>query len=243
MAEINDGGVQARTVDAGRGINWWSEGWALFQKNAGIWVVIALILLIGTVVLSFIPFLGGLATTLLWPVVTGSCLLAARKSESGDKLDVSDLGLGFKESLNPLLVLGALCLAAGFVIFVVMGILGAGAIIGLGAAGASQSMAGMMAAAGAATLALLVGLALFIPVMMALWFSPSLVVFRGMPPVEAARASFAACLRNIVPFLLHGIVFFVAGIVASIPFFLGWLVLMPVVTLTMYSSYRDVFSD
>ncbi len=243
MAEINDGGVQARTVDAGRGINWWSEGWALFQKNAGIWVVIALILLIGAVVLSFIPFLGSLATTLLWPVVIGSCLLAARKSESGDKLDVGDLGLGFKESLNPLLVLGALCLAAGVVIVVVMSILGFGAIMSLGVAGASQGMAGMMAAAGAAMLALLVGLALSIPVMMALWFAPALVVFRGVPPVEAARASFAACLRNIVPFLLHGIVFFVAAIVASIPFGLGWLVLLPVVTLTMYSSYRDVFAD
>jgi hypothetical protein len=156
MVNINEGGVQARSVDAGRGINWWSDGWALFQKNAGIWVVIALILLIGAVVLSFIPFLGGLATTLLWPVVTGSCLLAARKSESGDKLDVGDLSLGFKESLNPLLVLGALCLAASVVIMVVMGVLGFGAIMGMGAAGASQSMAGMMAAAGAGILALLV---------------------------------------------------------------------------------------
>jgi uncharacterized membrane protein len=241
MVNINEGGVQARSVDAGRGINWWSDGWALFQKNAGIWVVIALILLIGAVVLSFIPFLGGLATTLLWPVVTGSCLLAARKSESGDKLDVGDLSLGFKESLNPLLVLGALCLAASVVIMVVMGVLGFGAIMGMGAAGASQSMAGMMAAAGAGILALLVGLALSIPVMMALWFSPALVVFRGVPPVEAVRASFAACLRNIVPFLLHGIVFLVAAIVASIPFGLGWLVLLPLVTLTMYSSYKDVF--
>jgi uncharacterized membrane protein len=77
--------------------------------------------------------------------------------------------------------------------------------------------------------------------MMALWFSPALVVFRGVPPVEAVRASFAACLRNIVPFLLHGIVFLVAAIVASIPFGLGWLVLLPLVTLTMYSSYKDVF--
>ncbi|WP_374562293.1 BPSS1780 family membrane protein [Ideonella sp.] len=243
MAEMNNSGLQPRSVDAGRGISWWTEGWALFMKNAGIWIVIALILVVASVVLNFIPFIGSLALTLLTPVVTGSLLLAARKTESGGALDVADIGLGFKESLNPLLVLGALLLGASVVIVVVMSVLGFGAIMGMGVSGASHSMAGMMAAAGFGLIALLVGLALFVPVAMAMWFSPALVVFHGVPPVEAARASFTACLRNIVPFLLHGIVFFVAAIIASIPFGLGWLALLPVVMLTMYISYRDVFGS
>lgn len=243
MAEMNDSGLQSRTVDAGRGINWWTEGWALFMKNAGIWIVITLILVVASVVLNFIPFIGSIALTLLTPVVTGSLLLAARKTESGGVLDVADIGLGFKEALNPLLVLGALLLGASVAIVVVMSVLGFGAIMGMGVGGASHSMAGMMAAAGFGLLALLVGVALFIPVGMAMWFSPALVVFHGMPPVDAARASFTACLRNIVPFLLHGIVFFVAAIVASIPFGLGWLALLPVIMLTMYVSYRDVFGS
>jgi len=243
MAEINDGGVQARGVDAGRGINWWGEAWTLFQKNAGLWVVIALILLIGVVVLNFIPFLGPLALTLLTPVITGSCLLAARKTEQGGALEISDLGLAFKEHLNPLLVIGGLFLAANIVIMVVMGILGFGAVMGMGAGGAAHSAGGMMAAFGVAMLAILVGLALFVPVSMAIWFAPALVVFRGVAPVNALKASFAGCLRNIVPFLLYSIVFFVVAIVASIPFFLGWLVLIPLLVLTTYLAYRDIFGD
>lgn len=243
MVEINDGGVQSRTVDAGRGVNWWSEAWALFVKNAGLWVVIALILLIASVVLSFIPFIGSLALALLWPVVTGSCLLAARKTEQGGALEINDLGLAFKEHLNPLLVIGAIFLAANVVIMVVMGILGFGAVMGMGVGGAAHSTAGVMAAAGAGMLALLIGAALFVPISMAIWFAPALVVFRSVAPVDALKASFAACLRNIVPFLLYGILFFVAAIVASIPMGLGWLVLTPLLMLTTYQAYRDIFAD
>ncbi|MEK8029244.1 BPSS1780 family membrane protein [Ideonella sp. DXS29W] len=243
MVNVNDGGVQAITVDANRGVNWWGEGWTLFTKNAGLWVVFALILLIAGVVLSFIPFLGSLAVSLLTPVVVGSCLLAARKTEQGGTLDINDLGLAFKSHLNPLLILGALFLAANVIIMVVMGVLGFGAVMGMGAGGAAHSMGGMMAAFGVGMLALLVGAALYVPVSMAMWFAPALVVFRDVPPVNALQASFAACLRNIVPFLLYGIIFFVVAIVASIPMGLGWLVLIPLTILTTYLAYRDIFND
>lgn len=243
MAQINDGGVQSQTVDAGRGVSWWTEAWALFMKNAGMWVVITLLLMVGGIVLSFIPFLGTLALTLLTPVVAGSCMLAARKTEQGGTLEINDLGLGFKEHMNSLLVIGALNLAASLVIFVVMSILGFGAAMGMGFGAAAHSGAGMLAGFGAIVLALLVGLALFVPLSMALWFAPALVVFRGAAPVSALQASFAACLRNIVPFLLYGIVLFVAAIVASIPFGLGLLVLLPLVMLTTYLAYRDIFGD
>ena len=62
-----------------------------------------------------------------------------------------------------------------------------------------------------------------------------------MAPVEALKASFAACLRNIMPFLVYGALGLVAAIVASIPAGLGWLVLLPVVMLTLHTTYRDVF--
>ena len=243
MVNVNDGGVQAVTVDANRGVNWWSESWTLFSKNAGLWVVLSLIVLIAGVVLSFIPFLGSLALSLFTPVIVGSCLLAARKTEQGGTLEVNDLGLAFKSHLNPLLILGALFLAANVVIMMVMGVLGFGAIMGMGAGGAAHSMGGVMAAFGVGMLALLVGAALFVPVSMAMWFAPALVVFRDVPPVNALQASFAACLRNIVPFLLYGIIFFVAAFIASIPMGLGWLVLIPLTILTTYLAYRDIFND
>jgi uncharacterized membrane protein len=76
---------------------------------------------------------------------------------------------------------------------------------------------------------------------MAFWFAPALVVFDGAAPVDAIKASFAACLRNIMPFLIYGVLGLVAGIVASIPFGLGWIALLPIMLLTIHASYRDIF--
>jgi uncharacterized membrane protein len=90
-------------------------------------------------------------------------------------------------------------------------------------------------------LALLVGMLLAMPLYMAIWFAPALVVFHDMAPVAAMRSSFRGCLHNLVPFLLYGVILFVLAIVASIPVGLGWLVLAPVIWGSLYASYRDVF--
>ena len=90
-------------------------------------------------------------------------------------------------------------------------------------------------------LAVLIMLALMLPVVMAIWFAPALVVFHERGAVEAMKESFAGCLKNIVPFLLYGVVLFVPAIVATIPLGLGWLVLGPVVAGSLYTAYRDIY--
>ena len=40
---------------------------------------------------------------------------------------------------------------------------------------------------------------------MLIWFAPLLVVFNGLPPLEAMKLSFAACLKNMLPFLVYGV--------------------------------------
>lgn len=244
MEEAARGAAEPRGVEAGRGINWWSEAWALFMKNPGMWIVLALILLVILVVLSVIPLLGSLAASLLLPVFAGGWMLAARKLETGGTLEVGDLFVGFKgDKLTPLLVLGGLLLVATVLIVLAAGALGFGAVMGTMAGGAHRSAGGMLAAMGAGMLALLVGMALGLLVAMALWFAPALVVFRNVAPVDALKASFSASLKNVVPFLLYGVIYFIAAIVASIPFGLGWVVLVPVVLLTVYVSYKDVFGE
>ena len=55
------------------------------------------------------------------------------------------------------------------------------------------------------------------------------------------KASFSACLKNIVPFLVYGVMLFILAVVAMIPFGLGMLVLVPVIIASVYAAYRDVF--
>ncbi len=233
-------GPPARAVDAARGLSWWSEAWALFIRNAGMWIVLGLILIVIFAVLGIIPILGSLAASLVAPVLGGGWLLAARKVEGGGTLEVGDLFEGFKDKLTPLLILGALMLAATFIIGAVVGALGFGAALGMMAEGSGHS-AGMFAAMGAGMLAVLVALVLGAVVAMAIWFAPGLVVFEGMAPFEALKSSVAASLKNAVPFLIYGIIALVAMFVASIPFGLGWIVLAPLFMLTGYVSYKDVF--
>src|SRR5437016_14646188 len=73
-------------------------------------------------------------------------------------------------------------------------------------------------------LAWLIALALMVPVFMAVWFAPALVVFNELGALDALKASFLGCLKNIVPFLIYGLILFGFTILATIPVFLGWLV-------------------
>lgn len=241
MTEVTIDAVDSRRVDSGRGVGWWADGWALFTKNAGMWVVLALVLLIIFVLLSFVPILGSIAASLLMPVFVGSWMLAARKLETGGSLELADLFTCFKEKLSPLLVLGALLLGAAIVIGVVIVMLGFGAFMGMKAAGLPGSTGGMMAAFGAGMTAFVVAFVLGFIVAMAMWFAPALVVFRNLEPIAALKLSVSATLKNVVPLLVYGLIYIVAAIIASIPFGLGWLVLVPVVLLTVYVSYKDVF--
>jgi uncharacterized membrane protein len=69
------------------------------------------------------------------------------------------------------------------------------------------------------------------------------VVFHGQSAAQAMKASFVACLKNIVPFLVYGVLTFLLAILASIPFGLGWLVLGPVLAGSLYAGYRDIFFE
>jgi uncharacterized membrane protein len=76
---------------------------------------------------------------------------------------------------------------------------------------------------------------------MAVFFAPALIVLHNFKLGEALKASFHACWRNMLPFLVWGVVALVLAIVASVPLFLGWLLLGPVMLVSMYVAYRDIF--
>jgi len=90
-------------------------------------------------------------------------------------------------------------------------------------------------------LAALIVLALMVPLAMAVWFTAPLVLFHGQGAVDAMKASFVGCLRNIMPFLVYGVIGLVFAILACIPLMLGWLVLGPVFAASIYTAYRDIY--
>lgn len=124
---------------------------------------------------------------------------------------------------------------------IVFSVLGIGAMAGMIGGAMHGSPGGMMAAAGTGLFGLLLAFVLGVAVSIAIWFAPALVVFHGLAPVDALKASIQASLKNIGPFLVYGLLYIVAAMVASIPFGLGWIVLVPLTLLSVYTSYQDVF--
>ena len=89
----------------------------------------------------------------------------------------------------------------------------------------------------------LITVSLYVPLLMAFWFAPALVILRNASAVDALKLSFNGCLLNIMPFLLYGIIGLVLTIVAVIPMGLGLLVLVPMVTASMYVACQDIFPE
>ncbi|MGB0127325.1 MAG: BPSS1780 family membrane protein [Rhodocyclaceae bacterium] len=231
-------GGACRAVEPGQGIEWFKEGWQIFVKNPGVWIAISAIMVVIFVILNFLPVVGQLAANLLAPAFGAGLLVGCRALEQGEELKVEQLFAGFQRQTGSLILLGVLALVAS----VVIGVISFGVIGGSAATGAAiGDGAGMGMAMGGFLLAMLLVLILSVPLAMALWFAPALVVFRGLAPLDAAKASFNACVKNVVPFLIYGFLLFVAFIVAALPFGLGFILLLPVAAGSIYAAYMDIF--
>jgi uncharacterized membrane protein len=259
IADAGRSGVPAPSpgaVASDRGLAWWSEAWRLFTPAAGVWLLIIIVLVILNMVLTVIPLVGHVIGQLLFPIFAGGLMLGCRAVDRGERLTVGHLFAGFGTRTGPLFIVGLIYTAVAVAIaLVVFGLL----LVFFGAAIVShiwrlqdlQDIQDPWALAssmfGGLGLAILVGLLVFLllylPLLMAVWFAPALVVLRGIEPLEAMRLSFNGCLRNIVPFLLYGLIGAALAIVATIPLLLGWLVLGPVTIASLYTSYCDIYED
>jgi uncharacterized membrane protein len=240
--ELIDGG---EAVPAGNGLQWIGDAFKLFGKAPGIWILNIIIVIVLSFVLALIPFIGSIASTLLMPVIIAGILIGCRSLEAGNALQVEHLFAGFKEKTSQLVLIGLFMLAAYVIIGIVIFVLAA-VIVGTGflqSIGDQRALATWFIEHGLPMLLVLVLLAfaLFIPLMMAYWFAPALVVFHNMTAIDAMKNSFVGCLRNVLPFLLYGVVALVLMIVAVIPLGLGLLVFVPMMYASIYTSYKDIY--
>ena len=87
----------------------------------------------------------------------------------------------------------------------------------------------------------LIAVALILPVIMAGWFAPALVVFHQVAPWSAMKLSFRACLRNFWVLSWWGILAFLLCLLGTLMLFIGLLVVMPVLEYSIYLAYREIF--
>lgn len=237
--------MESHQVGAARGWRWIVEGFELFKKNPLIWIVLFVVYFLIVMAMSIIPLVGPLVMSLLAPVFAAGFMFACRDLENGNELELRHLVAGFMHNTSQLVTVGGLYLVGSIAIMGVMMFAGGGAILG---ASALNGMHGgeppdvAIGAMGGMLVALLSMLLLLIPLLMAYWFAPALVFFNDLPAAQAMKASFNACMKNWLPFTVYGIAGFCLFVAALIPFGLGLLVLIPVITASIYTGYKDIFA-
>ncbi len=228
----------SQTVAAGNAFEWLRQGWVLFMAFPGQWLALTVVLLVVVLGLNIVPLIGTLAAHLLTPLLGAGMLHASRQALNGKTPEIADLFIGFKHNSSPLILLGVFYMA-GMLLILALGVVLGGASIAGGLM--TSHPAGLGLAVGGLLFAMLVSLAISVPLFMALWFAPALVFFNNMPPLGALKASFNACMKNPLPFVVYGLIVLVLLFFAALPVFLGFLVLIPVLSASAFASYRDIF--
>jgi len=236
---------------ASHGWHWIKDGFAYFMASPGIWIASIIIMVIIMFLLAFIPILGSFLSNFLTTIFTAGLMLGCSAIDKGEPLDINHLFAGFKKNTGNLVLVSLLYMVGMIVIMLIIGLIlvltggatGMFAEMAANAQGGAASPEQIQAMMGVGGIAMLVGLAAMIPLAMAYYFAPVLIIKHNLGPMEAMKLSFRGCLKNMIPFLVYGIIMLILAIVASLPVFLGWLVLGPVLIASLYAAYKDIFLD
>lgn len=233
--------MEVRHVKAKQGLQWIISGFYLFRIAPMVWMLLCFTLILIAMTLALVPLLGQFIFTLISPVFLAGLMLGCRELEQGEKLELTHLFVGFKKNTAPLVTVGGIYLIGQVLIVGIVMLIGGTAMTDMLLYGKRVDENELMEVADDMLSAALVALALSIPLLMAAWFSPLLVAFHDIPPVIAMKKSFFACLKNLLPLQLYGIILIILAVIAVIPYGLGLIVLIPIIFTSIYVSYKDIF--
>ncbi len=230
-----------RTVAAGRGVEWVTEGAKRILAKPEVFGVMALI--IG--VISGVPVLG-IVNLIIGPALLGGLFWALREHEAGRPTEVGQLFTAFQQpgKAGPMLTL-CLPLVAGGIVAAIIGAVIFGAVI-------AAAVAGGRAGGGIGVVGGLVGAVIMLAIGIAIAFTTFFAVARTMldnvAPFDAMKESISACIANVGAVLLYAVLVFLAALILSPVMFIPVLgamihgaVMAAISGGALYTAYLDVF--
>ena len=230
-----------RSRPASRGAAWIGDAWRMLRARPGRWVVSLLILFVGYIAVSVIPFMN-VFVQLLVPFGYAGVALAADQQRRTGSFEVSTILAGFSKQPASLLAVGGTVILAYIVVVLVMLLLVGMQLFGAIARGARAADPSIFHTEGF-VVAIVISLALLIPVGLATYLAPQIIVLHDQPALAAMKMSFSGCVRNILPGIVFSLCLLALLVVAMIPLFLGLPVFLPVLAITSYTVYRDIFIE
>ncbi|MDT8364370.1 MAG: BPSS1780 family membrane protein [Nitrosomonas sp.] len=233
--------MEARYVRAMRGLQWIVDGFYFFREAPLNLILLCFTYLLIGATLGLVPLLGGFIGTLTLPVFIAGIMVALRQLELNNKLELEYIFIGFKQNTVALITVGGIYLIGDVLIIGIFMLLGGDALVDMWVHGKRFQENELAAIMDDALSAILFSLLLAIPLMMAVWFAPMLVMFEKVPPVLAMRISFFACLKNLFAFQIYFIALGILAVLAAIPYGLGFIIWFPITFASVYISYKDIF--
>ena len=222
-----------------RGGAWIAEAFRIFVRKPFAWIGLCA----GWAFLSFgifiVPFIGPVIMNFLQPAFFASFAITAFRQVAGEPVLMGDLFSGFRRNFRTLVNLGAVTLIAEIAIFAILALLG----LPIMAPPDQQSFTVQeyFDSLRGKEWILVVGFLLTVVVKGALWFAPQLIAFHEMSMTHAIRWSVYAALSNLGTMILYGLALGACFVAAVIPWFLGLLVVLPVMAISTFVGYREVF--
>ena len=249
-------------VPPNRGWRWLKSGTAPVRAQPLTWLGLSIVFLLITVFLALIPVLGALILVVIIPVFLAGFLIGIRVVETGEPIRFKHLFAGLSAHPGRLIALGAIQMIGMVLMLLVISATGGAELDRLMFELRSGTLS--RAVPSRILLAAAIYLALLTPYLMASWFAPALIALDHQSVGRSLRASFIACAKNWVPFTVYSALGFVIvglgfGILIAlsallysafgaiglgafvIVYLLAILMLIPIVLVTLYASYRDVF--
>jgi len=256
--------VVSQKVTAIRGKFWLIDSWKTFKQYPMAWIVTMFVMFIITLILAVVPII-----QLLLPVATclffGGLMLGCKEGKQGQPFNINYLFKGFEHETANLLVAGLLYF--GGLIFCSMLAVNLASLMGFeivqlkpedlqGILDGSFDMAPFLQSL---LIPMLFFLGLLVPLLMAFWFAPALIVLRKMKPIDAYKLSFKACNQNIGAFMVYGLYGVIALFIFLSLFVLAQLLalfvpilavpvlialemsFMAILIISVYQSYEDIF--
>lgn len=236
-----------KSVPFSNGWQWIVTGFRMYRENPVMWVILFVIYFLIMLPVSMIPMIGSITSTLLAPVFAAGMMLGCRAMEQEQDLEINHLFAGFKHNTAQLIAVGGIYMLSLMVVAVLVVLAMDKESVELLASGrdlSPEQASGVM-------LPVLIALLFLLPILMAYWFAPVLVVLNNMRALDAMKLSLIACFKNMLPFLSYGLVytlFFVVGILliglgmlVAIPVMLLMFLAVPSMMTSLYASYADIF--
>jgi len=233
-----DATIRVAEVPAARGVRWLGEAFALFRQRPLAWIALCAGWLAITFSLIIVPLVGGVIANFLQPVFFASFAITAYRQQAGEPVLMNNLFSGFKHNFRALVNLGALLLLAEIAIFALM------ALLGMPIAGEGDrtfTVQEYVEQLRGKEWILAVGFLLTVIVKGALWFAPPLIAFHKMSTTHAMRWSLYAALSNLGAMMVYGACLLGLFFAAAIPWLLGFIVVIPMMVISTYIGYREVF--